>query len=187
MHSTHYFFALTLPDKVKVHLSKISEQLKMSFPFKSWVHPEDYHITLAFLGNADQRRLAESVLNVKEALTNVHSFQVGLNQVGTFGRPNLPRILWVNTTESPSLAEVRNNVYTSCIEAGFELETRPFKPHITLARKWMGQGEFQMAAAEKSLGTSLPGPVFSMEEAVLYRTHLDQIPKYEIVESFKFR
>ncbi len=186
MYPTHYFFALTLPDKVKVHLSNISEQLKTSLPFKSWVHPEDYHITLAFLGHADQRRLAESVLNVKAALTNVHSFRVELNQMGTFGRPNLPRILWVNTTERPSLAEVRNHVYTSCIEAGFELETRPFKPHITIARKWMGQGEFQMAAVEKILGTSLQGPAFSIEEAVLYRTHLDKVPKYEIVESFKF-
>ncbi|GIN93058.1 RNA 2',3'-cyclic phosphodiesterase [Siminovitchia terrae] len=185
MHSTHYFFALTLPDEVKVHLSKISEQLKPNFPFKNWVHRADYHITLAFLGNADQRRLAESVLSVKEALKDVHSFQVDLNQAGTFGRPDLPRILWVNTTESSSLAEVRDKVYASCIEAGFELETRPFKPHITLARKWMGQGKFQMTAAEKSLASLLPGPVFTMEEAVLYRTHLDRTPKYEMVESFK--
>ncbi|HBZ09801.1 MAG TPA: RNA 2',3'-cyclic phosphodiesterase [Bacillus bacterium] len=185
MHSTHYFFALALPDEVKVHLSKISEQLKTEFPFKSWVHPSDYHITLAFLGNADRHRLAESVFNVKEELKDFPSFQVGLNKAGTFGRPDQPRIFWVNTTENSSLSGVRDKVFSSCIKAGFDLETRPFKPHITIARRWMGQGIFQMPAAEKSLASLLPGPSFAMEEAVLYRTHLDRTPKYEKVESFK--
>ncbi|WP_144463732.1 RNA 2',3'-cyclic phosphodiesterase [Siminovitchia fortis] len=186
MRSTHYFFALALPDEVKAHLSEISERLKADFAFKNWVHPKDYHITLAFLGNADQRRLTESVFHVREALKDWQSFQVMFNQIGTFGRPDLPRILWVNTTDSPSLAEVRDKVYASCIHAGFELETRQFKPHITLARKWVGQGNFHMPAAEKSIASLLPGPAFSMEEAVLYRTHLDRTPKYEKVESFKF-
>lgn len=186
MHSTHYFFALTMPEKVKDHLSRISERLKNDFPFKSWVHHDDYHITLAFLGNADQRRLTNAVTNVKQALKDAQSFEVGLNRAGTFGRPDLPRILWVNTTENASLSEVRDKVYASCEKAGFELETRPFKPHITLARKWAGQGKFHMPSVQESLRSLLPGPAFLMEEAALYRTHLDRTPKYEKVESFKF-
>ncbi|RST76450.1 RNA 2',3'-cyclic phosphodiesterase [Siminovitchia acidinfaciens] len=185
MHSSHYFFAMTLPDDVKAHLSKISERLKVDFPFKSWVHREDYHITLAFLGNADQRRLAEAASNVKGALKDCQSFQVALNQAGTFGRTDSPRILWVNTTESSSLSGVRDKVFTACERAGFELETRPFKPHITLARKWTGQGVFQSLSVKESLAPLLPGSIFTLEEATLYRTRLDRTPKYEKVESFK--
>lgn len=185
MHSTHYFFALALPDEMKALLSEVSERLKADLPFKNWVHPEDFHMTLAFLGNADQQKLDEAVFNVDEALKDFQSFQVGLNQAGTFGRQDNPRILWIDTTESHSLSKVREKIYASCEEAGFVLETRPFRPHITIARKWSGQGKFDMQAVEKSLSTLFPSPIFSMGEAVLYRTHPNRIPKYEIVESFK--
>lgn len=185
MHSSHYFFALTLPDDVKANVSKISERLKADFPFKSWVHRNDYHITLAFLGNADQRQLAEAVSNVKGALKDFQSFQVALNQVGTFGRPDSPRILWVNPAESSALSEVRDKVYTACEQAGFQLESRPFKPHITLARKWIGEQEFDSRSVKECLVSLLPGPVFTLEEVALYRTHLDRTPKYEKVESVK--
>ena len=28
--------------------------LKIAFPFKKWLHPADYHITMAFLGHASE-------------------------------------------------------------------------------------------------------------------------------------
>jgi len=186
MHSSHYFFAMTLPDEVKQHLLKMSERLKGICPFKSWVHHKDYHITLAFLGNAKQEQLKDAVTHVNETLKNFNAFSLQLNQAGIFGRPASPRILWVNTLESSSLLDLRERVFTACEKAGFELETRPFKPHITMARKWVGEENFHLPTVEEKLGTLLPGSVFLAAEAALYRTHLNRTPKYEKVESFTF-
>lgn len=54
MEGHHYFFALLLPQDIKSYLQEKCEQIKMDFPFKRWVHHEDYHITLAFLGHASE-------------------------------------------------------------------------------------------------------------------------------------
>ncbi|MBR8644101.1 hypothetical protein KEH51_03585 [[Brevibacterium] frigoritolerans] len=51
-HEYSFFFALVLPDDIKAYLNAVTEQLKPDFPFKKWLHPADYHITMAFLGNA---------------------------------------------------------------------------------------------------------------------------------------
>ncbi|MFD1706792.1 RNA 2',3'-cyclic phosphodiesterase [Siminovitchia sediminis] len=184
MDTSHYFFALSLPNEVKDPLWEISQQAKEIFPFKSWVHHADYHITLAFLGKAEQHMLADAVSHVRESLQGVPSFQLSLNHAGTFGRQDAPRILWVNTKDSASLRRVRDHVYTACGKAGFQLETRPFKPHITIARSWVSERKFQMKALEESVFSCLPDTVFSIKEVVLYRTHPQKLPKYEKAECF---
>lgn len=44
----HYFVAITLPNHIKEVLSNYREEMQEELPFRSWVHKEDYHITLSF-------------------------------------------------------------------------------------------------------------------------------------------
>lgn len=188
MHSEHYFFALALPDEMKTYLHLISERIQSRFPFKNWVHPEDYHITLAFLGKAEKDHLAKSVELVANSVQGAEHISLRPNQTGIFGQIKSPRILWIGTTGADQLAGLRENVYSVCQQAGFELETRPFKPHITIARKWMGEEPFSSRQLQELIhvgAPSLPGPAFHAAEVVLYRTHLERVPKYEKMESFK--
>ena len=48
----HYFVAITLPNHIKEMLSNYKEDMQEELQFRSWVHKEDYHITLSFLGSA---------------------------------------------------------------------------------------------------------------------------------------
>ncbi len=57
---SHYFFALELPESCKNKLNEWAGTIKEAYSFKSWVHPEDYHITLAFLGFAEEERLKKA-------------------------------------------------------------------------------------------------------------------------------
>jgi RNA 2',3'-cyclic 3'-phosphodiesterase len=176
---THYFFAIKIPEETKILMKKNCEKLKEMLPFNRWVHHEDLHITLAFLGNAPSDKLSTVVSNVHEALQNSTGFLLEMNKLGIFGKVESPRILWVDTKESNELREVRNKVFTACLETGFQLETRPFKPHITLARKWAGNQPFEKDLLDK-WNELQPEPFqFIVNEVVLYQTHLDQTPKYE--------
>ena len=74
MPSAHYFFALALPSEVKRDLHALSESIQKEFPFKKWVHPEDYHITLAFLGHAPEPMLNEAIYRTGLALADTSSF-----------------------------------------------------------------------------------------------------------------
>jgi 2'-5' RNA ligase len=56
-HQTHFFFAVSIPEETKLIMKKHCEQLKEKIPFSRWVHYEDIHITLAFLGGAPTEKL----------------------------------------------------------------------------------------------------------------------------------
>ncbi|WP_342432669.1 RNA 2',3'-cyclic phosphodiesterase [Neobacillus sp. FSL H8-0543] len=181
----HYFFAVKLPEETKVILKSHIEKLKGTLPFSRWVHYEDLHITLAFLGYAPVEKLRLANENVHESLRHSNILELKINQLGIFGNQDSPRIFWADTLESPELQNVRKKVFHACFEAGFQLETRPFRPHITLARKWEGEGSFHNHMLDIWQEIQ-PGPLtFKASEVVLYQTHLQKTPKYEVKTAFQ--
>ncbi len=183
--SNHYFYALALGDEAKNQLASASKKLQEVLPFQRWVHPLDYHVTLAFLGNVEKQKLEESILRISSAWPQ-QSFPLEISHLGIFGPSSRPRILWAGGPRHSKLDEIRDLVFRSCEEAGFELEQRPFSPHITLARKWAAEEPF----FEGKLDIHNPfkeGRIkFPADRVVLYRTHLDKVPKYEEIHSFPF-
>lgn len=180
----HFFFAVRIPEETKFIMKKHIETLKEMIPFSRWVDYQDLHITLAFLGSAEPEKLLAAEKNVQEALIDTKRIQLKINQLGTFGREESPRVFWADTEESDNLKALRSKVFSACTQAGFQLETRPFRPHITLARKWKGQGPFQKEQLEiwnKLQPTPL---IFEVKDVVVYQTHLNQTPKYEAVTIF---
>lgn len=179
-HQTHFFFAVKIPEETKLAMKILCEKLKATLPFSRWVHHEDLHITLAFLGNAASEKLINAEKNVREAIQDSHELKLQINKLGTFGREESPRIFWADTCESNELQILRKKVFLACEKAGFELETRPFRPHITLARKWVGEGLFQKKQLDELWNELQPEPLlFKAKEVVLYQTHLEKTPKYE--------
>lgn len=181
---THFFFALKLPDSAKLILNEHCEKLKVSLPFHRWVHHQDFHITLAFLGFTPPEKLADAKKSVAVKLQDSKPFQLRIHSLGTFGKQDQPRIFFADTEENNELQLIRQKVFTACEESGFELETRPFRPHITLARKWTGDQPFQKEMLDV-WSKFQPAPlVFTATEIALHQTHLDRTPKYEEVALF---
>ncbi len=159
--------------------------MKENMPFKTWVHPQDLHITLAFLGNAPEAKIKAANEVIEAALNNTPAFKLEINQLGTFGRKDSPRIFWAGLEKSTQLNEVREKVFSACIAAGFTLETRPFSPHITMARKWAGEEGFQAGQLD-AVNPFKKELTFQAERVVLYKTHLGKSPKYEPITLFPF-
>jgi 2'-5' RNA ligase len=182
--NSHFFFALKLPDEIKLVMKERMESLRSEFPFKNWVHHEDLHITLAFLGNAPQDKLEIAQKNTAEALKDSSKFFLEMNQLGIFGKQDSPRIFFADTKQSNELQLIRNKVFRACEDAGFILETRPFRPHITIARKWAGEEAFQKISLkvwEKLQPTPLK---WEAADVAIYQTHLQRTPKYEAIKLF---
>ncbi|WP_313799471.1 RNA 2',3'-cyclic phosphodiesterase [Cytobacillus sp.] len=181
--STHFFFAVSLPEEVKKELHKQCLAIKERFPFQRWVHQEDYHITLAFLGAAAEDKLEKAKKLVMTALNGQKAFPLQINQLGVFGKVDSPRIFWADTAKEERLNTIRSIVFSACLEAGFKLETRAFKSHITLARKWVGNHPFEVKHLKNHPFEKAP-LAFQAKEVVLYQTHIDRIPKYEKIAAF---
>ncbi|MDR7073843.1 RNA 2',3'-cyclic phosphodiesterase [Fictibacillus barbaricus] len=90
----HLFIALQLPVQVKAVLSEICDEIKKEASFKTWVHPHDYHITLAFLGKTEKDQLKILFPLLKELVTSYETFPVNIDHFGFFGRAESPRIFW---------------------------------------------------------------------------------------------
>ncbi|WP_409270960.1 RNA 2',3'-cyclic phosphodiesterase [Neobacillus sp. SCS-31] len=178
---SHYFFAGKIPSETKLAMKNNIIELKKQFPFRRWVHHEDLHITLAFLGAAPEDKLERACSLVGGTLVKADSFSLAINGLGIFGRKDSPRVFWASLSKSEELTNLRASVFTACEEAGFQLETRPFSPHVTLARNWEGEFPFNPGKLDEqplNLG-------FMLEEVVLYRTNIESTPKYEPVQRFR--
>lgn len=127
--SERLFFALWPDDAVRAGL----ESLVRGLPEHRGrlVHPQDRHITLVFLGDvATERRAC-----VEEAAQRVSatSCELIIDQVGYWPRP---RILWCGASRVPeSLLGLVSDLQRELKGCGFRPETRPYVPHVTLARK----------------------------------------------------
>lgn len=181
---THYFYALELPGEVKEILKGKIHSMQEKMSFKNWVHPQDLHITLAFLGNAPEAKIKAANEQIMAAINKTTIFKLEINQLGIFGRKDSPRIFWAGLEKATELNEVRNAVFSACAASGFTLETRPFSPHITIARKWIGEEAFQADSLEAVNPFKKEKITFQAERVVLYKTNLGKSPKYEPITLF---
>ncbi|MEH7500659.1 RNA 2',3'-cyclic phosphodiesterase [Neobacillus drentensis] len=183
-HRSHFFFAVRITEQTKLIMQEHIEKIKESIPFSRWVHYQDLHITLAFLGSAPPDKLAQAENNVKAALIDEKSFTLKIKNLGFFGSVESPRVFWADTEESNDLQTIRKKVFSACEKAGFQLETRPFRPHITLARKWSGVHPFRKEMLDL-WEEFQPEPLsFNVDEVVLFQTHLNKTPKYEAIKIY---
>jgi RNA 2',3'-cyclic 3'-phosphodiesterase len=122
------FVALDLPSSLRTRLSWMAGGL----PGARWVPPENYHVTLRFIGELPGWRAEE----VDHALAGLRApgFELQLSGVGTFAKGGKVNALWVGVERNPALDHLQAKVETALQRAGIESERRRFNPHVTLAR-----------------------------------------------------
>ena len=86
--SPHYFWAVRLPGPVKQKIHEELAMVKTVFQFKNWVHQEDYHITLAFLGAVDEQQRQSVITLVGDAIKNTKSFPLEIQGVNVLAIRN---------------------------------------------------------------------------------------------------
>lgn len=180
----HYFFAVKLPKEIKTFLYEWINEKREDYPFLKWVHPEDYHITLVFLGFVEESSRDEIIERVRSILASEKSFQLTLSKLGVFGAMKSPRIFWAGVNESDSLNKLQRKLFDECVQMQFSLDKKPFNPHITLARKWGSENEFSKNILVPITTNEGEKVTFTINEVVLYETHLDKIPKYKEFKIF---
>ena len=100
--------------------------------------PERYHITLAFLGELPAARIPEIVRAMQE--TAVPPFSVTLGGIGQF-RQRDGNVLWIGA-EGSALHTLRAALTRRLSAAGIPVDHHDFRPHITLARRFVPSARF---------------------------------------------
>jgi 2'-5' RNA ligase len=96
-----------------------------------WIEPEDYHITLRFIGDVDIRTAHE----VADLLDGVRKrpVEVTLRGIDSFGGDR-PRSVYASVAPSPGLSELQAEHERLMQRVGLPAGGRKYTPHVTLAR-----------------------------------------------------
>jgi RNA 2',3'-cyclic 3'-phosphodiesterase len=140
------FMAVAVDDETRCRLVAVQQAFKATRAHVSWVRPANIHLSFAFLGDV----LRDDVPVICEALDDIvkdrPQFCFGVTGVGTFGRGS-PRVIWAGVHECDALITLQAAVSDTLRGLGLELETRPYRPHITLGRVRSGRGRSELVAA----------------------------------------
>jgi len=123
------FFALWPNEDIRESLAQISHKLVRQHPGRPMC-PENLHITLTFLGNLPVTSL-DCLLPMADAIS-FKPFKLKLDYLGIFPHA---RIVWAGmTTEPDELLELAAALHSGTLACGIQLDSQPFKPHLTLLR-----------------------------------------------------
>jgi 2'-5' RNA ligase len=176
------FFGLPLPDPLREELEGYVSACARVAPGFRWTPASNLHLTIRFLGSVER----EVVDGIARGLDNLDlsALEMDLGDIGVFKRGRRVRVVWIGLRaggdEAVALAA---QVEAECGRAGLAPESRPFQPHLTLAR------------ARDRAGAALPPlpPVPALEpwrasELVLYSSHLGRpAAVYEPLERLRLK
>ncbi len=171
------FVALPLSEAGHERLDAVQQKLIRALPDGAirWVPPTNVHLTLFFLGDVAVGRLPV----IREALAvvarNVAPFPFEVRGLGAFPHLRRPRVLWVGVAERAGrLALLHRAVNEVLAQVGFEPETRPFHPHLTLGRVRRGNSRAVEVQLAEELSAIEVGLLIEEQarELVLFRSVL---------------
>ena len=173
---TRLFVGLEIPEVVADALSTLQSGLEGA----RWRPIENFHITLAFIGEVDRHGFDQAI----DALAEVKGapFELTLSGLDFFGA-RAPHSVWAGVAPSPSLLDLQSSIERKLRRAGFDLEKRKFTPHVTLAYLKNTPADFVASYCARH-GLFSCGP-FPVENFHLYSSTLGAAAShYEIEASY---
>ncbi|GHI85260.1 RNA 2',3'-cyclic phosphodiesterase [Streptomyces xanthophaeus] len=125
------FIALAPPDEAKEELARELRPAYEAYPGMRWNRIEDWHITLAFLGELPVATVPLLRPPLAELAAARRPLELALGGGSHFGE----RVLWSGIEgDLEGLHRLAADVRTVVKECGIAFEDRPLRPHLTLAR-----------------------------------------------------
>ena len=163
------FFAVDTSAKVKAAAMERISAFKTKFADVrvSWAKPDNLHITLKFVGDAEDHRIESISSCLGEATEKIPPFAVALSSPSAFGK----RVLSIAIDdESDSLRALNDILESRCERVGFQREERAFKPHLTLGRIRDERGTQELISEHAK--TQIEPVEWEVREIVLYESEL---------------
>jgi 2'-5' RNA ligase len=122
-----------MPEAQRGVLAEFVAACAQAVPDFRWTPAANLHLTVRFVGQVD-RALVEGIAD-RLAAMSLPAFDLELGDLGTFRRGRLVRVVWLGLRSgAEAVTTLAAAVEAECAKAGLEGESRPFQPHLTLAR-----------------------------------------------------
>lgn len=159
------FVAIPLPERVKARLEALQEPIRGV----RWQNPDQYHLTLRFIGEVSDRLGKEITGRLQEI--EYSAFRMNIGRLGCFPKRGAPRVIWVGIEQNSRLIRLQEKIESICRSVGIDPETRPFHAHITLART-NGKGDPQEQKAFIARESGIEIRDIPVTRFILYQSEL---------------
>ncbi len=120
------FIAIRFSEEILDTLLRAQEKLRTAGARGNFSSRENLHLTLAFIGESDD------VLTLRRVIdrTAGKAFPLAVSGAGRFGA-----LWWAGVEKNPELEALAARLREGCRKAGFRIDEKPFRAHVTLARE----------------------------------------------------
>jgi 2'-5' RNA ligase len=174
------FIGIPLPGEYAQIIREIQAAWKKRLASKvSWVRPELVHVTLKFLGEVDEDKVPVIVQAMRAAGEGGFPMQGGAG--GFFPLKGAPRVIWVGLRQGrEECTAYFEKLDGGLAKAGFMAESKPFTPHLTVARVKAAMRIDDWSGLLVDLKRDWP--VFTVDRVVLWQSILKSSgPEYRRV------
>lgn len=140
------FISIPVADQVRDALSRLADAVRDEAPTLRWVRPDQYHITLKFLGEIPAHRVADVVEAVQATARQYEPLRLRARGIGAFPDVRRARVVWAGISADAGaqveggaparqpLSAVHTTLDGELATRGFPREGRSFTAHLTIAR-----------------------------------------------------
>jgi RNA 2',3'-cyclic 3'-phosphodiesterase len=137
------FIGVDFSKQLKSEISELQKELRIHTKSGRWKYVDNFHLTLKFLAEVNDRQLNDINRIMKEICLEHDAFALNISEIGFFpGRGSL-RVVWLGLGgDLGILKALQGNIENSLISVGFDKENREYKPHVTIGQDLILDIEF---------------------------------------------
>ena len=189
MEKQYYRTFIGLPVKVGDGFLKARQVLidSLSGERISWVDPEQYHITLRFIGDTKISVVKDIGRALLKGVELPEKLDVIMTQPGSFGPRKRPRVIWIGFEQPMLFESLKEDVDRSLKKCGIVSLDQPFRAHLTLGRVRSIKDLNKFYSAIEDMKDRFTYQVL-LDRLVLFRSEIGKgSPVYTPLYQMKFR
>jgi len=133
MEKWRLFIGVLLPEPTRAAIGPAQQALREQKLAVRWVRPENWHITLHFLGDIDSAVVPGLSVRLAAELAGLAAPMLRCQALGAFPNQRSPRVLWAGIAgDVDRLGLIQAGAVAAGETVGVAAEKRPYHPHITL-------------------------------------------------------
>ncbi len=159
------FFCIPLSSAQRAAVGSIAEGLRAGTTTRaSWVRPENYHVTVRFLGEIEPMLTVDLDRICKQVVGRFEPFAMTLDRVGAFPSAERARVLWIGGETPTSFVDLVDALNDGLGSIGFDEERRRPAAHVTVARV---KGRPDRSLVRLVAGSRLNAPIVARAERIV--------------------
>ena len=170
------FVAVVPPAEALSPLADALPDLRARWPDVGWIPPERWHLTLCFLGDIREEAAESLARDLTASAAETPPIHAVVGGGGSFPGGRRARVLWVGVDAEP-LTTLAARVGQAARKIGVEVDSRPYRPHITIGR--VRKEPMADPDAARATLSAARGARFEVDRLLLFRSFLGPKPRYE--------